>query len=63
MLDDSGFIASIFGSLIGTPTVIAAYHQALKERQEAQRVREGTLHTNTYQDFIASSGSRKIGRA
>jgi hypothetical protein len=42
-LDHFGSIASILGLLIGIPTIVAAFYQAHKARQEARQVREGSF--------------------
>lgn len=56
-LDDVGSCASILGLLIGLPTAIATYYQALKTRQEARQEREGTLHSRNCLEFIAGDGT------
>jgi hypothetical protein len=48
---------TVIGFLIGLPTIMAAYYQSLRARQEAQRAREGTLHSKNCLEFIAGNGS------
>jgi hypothetical protein len=50
-------LTSILGFLIGMPTTLATYYQAFKTRQEAQREREGTLHSANCLEFVAGDGS------
>lgn len=57
LLDHLGSLASILGLLIVVPTVIAAFYQSMKARQEAQQVRDGTLHSRDCLEFIAGDGS------
>lgn len=57
LLDDFGSCASILGLLIGLPTALATYYQALKTRQEARQEREGTLHSRNCLEFMAGDGS------
>jgi hypothetical protein len=57
LLDDLGSCASILGLLIGLPTAIATYYQALKTRQEARQEREGTLHSRNCLEFVAGDGT------
>jgi len=48
---------SIIGFMIGLPTVIAAYYQSFKARQEATRAREGLLHTRDCLEFVTGDGT------
>lgn len=48
---------TVIGFLIGLPTIMAAYYQSLKARQEAQRERDGRLHSRNCLEFIAGDGS------
>lgn len=57
LLDALGSCASILGLLIGLPTAIATYYQALKTRQEAKQEREGTLHSRNCLEFVAGDGT------
>ncbi|MGC1421669.1 MAG: hypothetical protein WA354_04885 [Terracidiphilus sp.] len=56
-LDHFGSIASILGLLIGIPTIVAAFYQASKARQEARQVREGTMHSRDCLEFIVRDGT------
>ncbi len=56
-LDHFGSIASILGLLIGIPTIVAAFYQAHKARQEARQVREGSLHSQNCLEFIVRDGT------
>ncbi|MGB7264038.1 MAG: hypothetical protein WBC92_00900 [Terracidiphilus sp.] len=49
--------SSVVGFLIALPTVMAAYYQSLKARQEARRAREGTLHSRNCLEFVAGDGT------
>jgi hypothetical protein len=57
LLDALGSMSSILGLLIVVPTVIAAYYQSFRARQEAQQVRDGTLHSRDCLEFIAGDGT------
>ena len=48
---------TVIGFVIGLPTLLAAYWQSLKARQEATREREGTLHSKNCLEFVAGDGS------
>jgi hypothetical protein len=48
---------TFFGFLIGLPTLIGAYYESLRARQELQRERNGTLHARNCLEFIAGDGS------
>jgi len=48
---------TVIGFVIGLPVLMAAYYQSVKARQEAQREREGTLHSRNCLEFIAGDGS------
>ena len=48
---------TVVGFVIGLPTMMAAYWQSLKTRQEAQRERDGTLHSKNCLEFVAGDGS------
>ena len=47
---------TLVGFLIGLPTLMAAYYQTLKTRQEARRAREGTLHSRNCLEFVSPDG-------
>ncbi len=49
--------SSVVGFLIALPTVMAAYYQSLKARQEARRAREGTLDSRNCLEFVAGDGT------
>ncbi len=57
LLDHLGSIASILGLLIGIPTIVAAFYQAHKARQEARQVREGSMHSRDCLEFIVGDGT------
>jgi len=44
--------ASLLSFFIGVPTLIAAYYQSWKARQEARREREGRLHSQDCLEFV-----------
>lgn len=48
---------SVVGFVVALPTVIAAYYQSLRARQEARHAREGTLHSRDCLEFIAGDGT------
>jgi len=48
---------SVTGFLVALPTVVAAYYQSLKARQEARRAREGTLHAQDCLEFVSGDGT------
>ena len=56
-LDHFGSIASILGLLIGIPTIVAAFYEAHKARQEARQVREGSMHSRDCLEFIVRNGT------
>jgi hypothetical protein len=49
-------IASISGFAIALPMTIATYYQAFKTRQEANREREGRLHSKDCLEFVSLEG-------
>jgi len=49
--------SSIVGFMIGLPIMWAAYYESLKLRQEARRVREGTLQSQNCLEFVAGDGT------
>ncbi len=49
-------IASISGFAIALPMTIATYYQAFKTRQEANREREGRLHSQDCLEFVTIDG-------
>jgi len=51
------FIATIAWCLVGLPTMIAAYYQSWKGRQEAKAAREGMLHSMNCLEFVTGDGS------
>ncbi len=53
----ASFLATVAGVLIGLPTVIAAYYQSWKGRQEAKAAREGKLHSKNCLEFVTGDGS------
>lgn len=48
---------SVIGFVIALPTVIAAYYQSFKARQEARRALEGMLHSRDCLEFVAGDGT------
>jgi len=48
---------SLFSFLIGLPTMIAAYYQSWKARQEARLAREGALHSMNCLEFVVDDGT------
>ena len=46
----------LFSFLIGLPTMIAAYYQSWKARQEARLAREGALYSMDCLEFVTSDG-------
>lgn len=51
------FLATLAWFAIGLPTMIGAYYQSWKARQEARAVREGTLHSKNCLEFVSGDGS------
>lgn len=51
------FIATMAWFLIGLPTMVAAFYQMWKARQEAKAMREGRLHSANCLEFVAGDGS------
>jgi hypothetical protein len=48
---------SIFSFVVGLPTLIAAYYQSWKARQEARLAREGALHSMNCLEFVIEDGT------
>jgi hypothetical protein len=48
---------SIIGFIIGLPTVLAAYYQSWKTREEARLAREGALHSMNCLEFVDGEGT------
>ncbi len=48
---------SLFSFLIGLPTMIAAYYQSWKARQEARLAREGALYSLNCLEFVVDDGT------
>jgi hypothetical protein len=48
---------SLFSFIIGLPTMIAAYYQSWKARQEARLAREGALHSLNCLEFVSNDGT------
>lgn len=48
---------SLFSFVIGLPTMIAAYYQSWKGRQEARMAREGALHSLNCLEFVDEEGT------
>jgi len=48
---------TVIGFLIGLPTIMAAYYESLRARQEAHREREGTLHSRDCLEFVSGDGA------
>jgi hypothetical protein len=51
------FLATLAWFLIGLPTMLAAYYQSWKTRQEARAAREGTLDSKNCLEFVSGDGS------
>jgi hypothetical protein len=51
------FFATLAWFLIGLPTMIAAYYQSWKGRQEAKVVREGKLQRKNCLEFVTVDGN------
>jgi hypothetical protein len=51
------FVATLAWFLIGLPTMVAAYYQSWKARQEAKAMREGKLHSMNCLEFVTVDGS------
>ena len=51
------FLATMAWFLLGLPTMVAAFYQAWKARQEAKAMREGRLHSANCLEFVAGDGS------
>jgi hypothetical protein len=48
---------SLFSFVIGLPTMIAAYYQSWKARQEARMAREGALYSMNCLEFVDDEGT------
>jgi hypothetical protein len=48
---------SVLGFVIGLPTMIGAYYQSWKTREEARLAREGALHSMNCLEFVTSDGT------
>ncbi len=48
---------SLFSFVIGLPTMIAAYYQSWKARQELRLAREGALHSMNCLEFVVDDGT------
>ncbi len=48
---------SLFSFIIGLPTMIAAYYQSWKARQEARLAREGALFSMNCLEFVVEDGT------
>lgn len=57
LLDVLGSCAGILGLLIGLPTVLAAFYQSFKARQEARQAREISLHSMNCLEFVTGDGT------
>ena len=49
---------SLFSFLIGLPTMIGAYYQSWKARQEARLAREGAMASANCLEFVVDDGTR-----
>jgi len=50
------FLATLAWFLIGLPTMVAAYYQSWKARQEARVAREAALHSMDCLEFVSGDG-------
>jgi hypothetical protein len=48
---------SLFGFIIGFPTMVAAYYQSWRARQEARLAREGVVHSLHCLEFVTEDGT------
>jgi hypothetical protein len=48
---------SVFSFIIGFPTLVGAYYQSWKAREEAKQAREGTLHSRDCLEFVSGDGN------
>jgi len=48
---------SLFSFLIGLPTMLAAWYQSWKARQEARLAREGALYSMNCLEFVVDDGT------
>jgi hypothetical protein len=48
---------SLFGFVVGLPTMVATYYQSWKMRQEARLAREGALHSLNCLEFVVEDGT------
>jgi len=48
---------SIFSFVVGLPTLIGAYYQSWKARQEARLAREGAMQSANCLEFVAEDGT------
>ena len=49
--------ANVVAFIIGLPTLIGAYYQAWRARQEARQAREGLVYSENCLEFITEDGS------
>jgi hypothetical protein len=48
---------SLFGFIVGLPTMFAAYYQSWRARQEARFAREGVVHSLHCLEFVMEDGT------
>jgi hypothetical protein len=50
-------LVTLAGFLVGLPIVFATYYQSFKTRQEANKQREGKLHSKNCLEFVTLDGA------
>ena len=51
------FLATLAWFIIGLPTMLGAFYQSMKARQEAKQAREEALHSKNCLEFVSGDGS------
>lgn len=49
--------ASLFGFLVGLPTLIGTYYQSWKARQESKEARQGLVYSENCLEFVLDDGT------
>jgi hypothetical protein len=49
--------ASLFGFIVGLPTLVGTYYQSWKTRQESREAREGLVYSENCLEFVLDDGT------
>ncbi len=49
--------ASLFGFIVGLPTLVGAYYQSWKARQESKQARDGLVYSENCLEFLLEDGT------